>query len=98
MQTGCATTRTSKASNIYYDGYTLVAQKKGFFNVWTKGIVFDAKGTVRNEQPSALINIDCNRKSAVILKIWSGGQIEKSDKFPAIPEVALKALYKEVCK
>ena len=96
--------KDKQGSEYYYDGYTLVAQKKGIFNVWTKGIVFDAQGAVRNEQPLVLFRIDCKRKSSVLLEIyWNGElycgeQIEKSGKLPAIPEVALKALYEAVCK
>ena len=86
-------------NEYYYDGYTLVAQRKGIFNVWTKRIEFDARGTVITTQPVVLFHINCNHKSSVIMKSYlNDEQIEKSDMVPAIPEVALKALHKAICK
>jgi hypothetical protein len=92
-----------KTVDHYYDGKSLKETGKGVFQLWSKGIEHDAKGVVTAEQPIVLLQLDCRTNASGILGIYRNGTMSRVRPgvdlgLPVIPEDALGALRKKICK
>jgi hypothetical protein len=92
-----------KTVDHYYDGKSLKETGKGVFQLWSKGVEHDAHGAVKAEQPIVLLQVDCLTGTSGILGIYKNGTMSRVRPgvdigLPVIPESALDALRKKICK